>query len=69
MSEEKREDTPRGEQDQEELRDSGLVDVFEEDEATRRFRLEDLEPEKPAGDPEDSASSKDWSFASVLSAR
>ena len=53
MSEEKREDTPRGEQDQEELRDSGLVDVFEEDEATRRFRLEDLEPEKPAGDPEE----------------
>ena len=53
MSEEKREGTPNGEQDQENLQDSGLVDVFEEDEATRRFRVEDLAPKQPDGEQEE----------------
>ena len=52
MSEEKRERTPETEPDRDAALDSGLVDVFDEEE-TRRFRPSDLEPEKPAAETED----------------
>ena len=52
MSEEKHDRMPEDGQNREAERDSGLVDIFEEEE-TRRFLPTDLEPEKPDTDPED----------------
>ena len=52
MSDKKRERTPDDGQDREAERDSGLVDIFE-DEETRRFRPTDLEPEQPGDELED----------------
>lgn len=52
MSEEKRERTPEPEPARDGEREGGLVDIFEEEE-TRRFRLSDLEPERPEETPED----------------
>ena len=52
MSEKKRDQMPENGQNREAERDSGLVDIFEEEE-TRRFRPADLEPEPRKADPED----------------
>ena len=52
MSEEKHDRMPEDGQNREAERDSGLVDIFEEEE-TRRFRPADPEPESREADPED----------------
>ena len=52
MADDKREDAPKNGVERDAAHDSGLVDIFDEEE-TRRFRLTDLEPEDQSADSED----------------
>ncbi len=52
MSDEKRDRTPHQGEEHDQAQDSGLVDIFEEEE-TRRFRLSDLDSAQQNTEPED----------------